>query len=490
MNGTLAFMKLNEMMLLRNLIILLCFALPGWQCSSSRGGTVPYNNERPNIIFLLADDLRFDAIGYAGNRLAITPNLDSLAGQGTNFKNTYVTSAICAISRASIFSGQYARRHGIDDFSKNFSDSALQYTYPLLLRGNGYYTGFIGKYGVGSKMPVNGFDYWKGFGGHGVYFYKNPEGKMEHETAMMGRQAQEFIEGRDPSKPFCLSVSFKAPHSEDGVTENGGFRPDPFFKSWYNDISFPYPATYADSFYYRFSPAWRRDQRNKENEARVRWDMRFSTPAKFQTTYKAIYQLVSGIDQVVGEMRQYLTEKGLDKNTIIVFTSDNGYYMGEHGLEGKWYGHEESIRIPLLVYDPRMPEQRRTVNEIALNIDLAPTLLQWAGVKQPQAMQGMPLQPLLKKKTKSWRNEFFYEHTYDPGSYPVYIPKTVGLVTPSWKYMRYYNGKESTGNVVYEELFHIPEDPFEKHNRVTDVTQQHRIATYKQKVAQYEQSLQ
>ncbi|MDQ6609142.1 MAG: sulfatase-like hydrolase/transferase, partial [Bacteroidota bacterium] len=322
-----------------NLLSCAVFMLVNWQCKrSDLVEDIPVS--KPNIIFLLADDMRYDALGYTGNKLAITPNLDVLAGQGTNFKNTYVTSSICSISRASILTGQYAKRHGIDNFNKNLSSTAFQLTYPSLLRHHGYYTGFIGKYGVGNDLPSSSFDYWKGYPGHGVYFYKDANGKPVHETAMMGQQAKEFIEKRDKVKPFCLSISFKAPHSEDGVTENNGFRPDPYFNNWFSNVQFPYPETYPNSYYNQFSPEWRKSQQNKENEGRLRWDSRFA-PDKFQTSYHAIYRLVSGVDKVIGELREYLKANGLDRNTILVFTSDNGYYMGEHGLEGKWYGHEE-----------------------------------------------------------------------------------------------------------------------------------------------------
>lgn len=462
------------------------FVMANWQCRRSVEPLAEQIN-RPNIIFLLADDMRYDALGYTGNQLAITPNLDALAAAGTNFKNTYVTSSICAISRASILTGEYAKRHGITDFSKNLSDNALQLTYPLLLRHHGYYTGFIGKYGVGNSLPATSFDYWKGFPGQGAYFYQDANGNMIHETALMGQKAKDFINTRDQSKPFCLSISFKAPHSEEGVTENNGFRPDPFFNNWYANVQFPFPETYPNRFYNQFAPAWRK-KRGVENEGRVRWEERFSTPDKFQTTYHAVYRLVSGVDKVVGELRDFLHAKGLDKNTIIVFTSDNGYYMGEHGLEGKWYGHEESIRVPLIIYNPQLPQQRKLVEELVLNIDIAPTIITWAGITTPYQMQGKPLQPLITASTTSWREDFFYEHAYDPDISP-YIPKSVGVVTPGWKYMRYYTGTTSGKQVVYEELFNTETDPHEKKNLINDAARQNLLKQYKKKVAQYEKQL-
>lgn len=462
------------------------FVFVNWQCRRTDQVFTPLP-ERPNIIFLLADDMRFDALGCTGNKVALTQNLDDLAAQGSNFKNSYVTTAICAISRASLLTGQYAKRHGIDNFNKDLTQKALKETYPALLRDHGYFTGFIGKYGVGTNLPSFAFDYWKGYPGQGVYFYRDASGNMVHETALMGQQAKEFIANRDRSKPFCLSVSFKAPHSEEGTTENNGFRSDPYFDSWYTNVQFPYPETYQ-GYFSRFPAAWRRSTNGILNEGRDRWDFRFSTPEKFQTSYHAIYRLVSGVDKVIGELRDYLQTNGLDKNTIIVFSSDNGYYMGEHGLEGKWYGHEESIRVPLIIYNPRMPTQKKIVEEIALNIDVAPTILSWAGVAVPNKMQGKPLQSLLLGDNTNWRRDFFYEHPYESGA-GVYIPKSVGLVTPAWKYIRYYNGPNSTSNVVYEELYDAKTDPHEKLNRAKDADQQGRLAAYKRRVSQYEMML-
>jgi arylsulfatase A-like enzyme len=471
--------------MMRTAIILfsvICFL----NCSNSKQLRTA-QTQRPNIIFLLADDMRYDALGCTGNAIAITPNLDALAAAGTNFKNSYVTTAICCISRASILTGQYERRHGIDDFSKTFSDSALKQTYPVLLRNNGYYTGFIGKYGVGSAMPVKAFDYWKGFPGHGVYFYKQDDGTMLHETALMGKQAQEFISTRDTSKPFCLSISFKAPHSEDGIKENNGFRPDPFFNSWYSNAIFPLPFTYADSFYNPFPLAFRKDNRNKENEARVRFQGRFGTYENYQTSARAIYRLVSGIDKVIGELLNFLKEKRLDKNTIVVFTSDNGYYMGEHGLEGKWYGHEESIRVPLIVYDPRV-KQRSIAEEMVLNIDIAPTVLTWAGINTTVHMQGLSFNNLLQHSSNDWRSDFFYEHRYDPGSYPVYIPHTAGVVTSSLKYMRYYNGLYSD-SPFYETLFNVAKDKYETENLIVNNGYEQQRKLLLQKLKSYERNL-
>ncbi|MEJ7769950.1 MAG: sulfatase-like hydrolase/transferase, partial [Chitinophagaceae bacterium] len=168
--------------------------------------------QKPNIIFFLADDLRYNGVGFMGNAMVRTPSIDQLARKGTVFKNAFVTTSICSISRASIFSGQYATRHRIHDFTTDFTDSARKYNFPALLKKNGYYTGFIGKYGVGTNLPKADYDYWKGFPGQGVFFYKDAAGKQIHSTDMMAAQAVEFLNKRDNSQPFCLQVSFKAPH--------------------------------------------------------------------------------------------------------------------------------------------------------------------------------------------------------------------------------------------------------------------------------------
>jgi arylsulfatase A-like enzyme len=430
--------------------------------------------------------MRYDALHCNGNNLAITPNLDSLAKKGTNFTNFYVTSAICCISRASYLTGMYERKHGINDFDKSITDKALLETYPLVLKQNGYYIGFIGKYGVGKIMPQNYYDYWKGFAGHGSYFYKEPNGSLIHETALMGNQIKDFILNRDATKPFCLSVSFKAPHSEDGIKENNGFRPDPYFKDWFKKTPFPLPATYSDSFYFMFSKQWRTNN-NKENEARKRFYDRFSTYQQYQTTTRAIYQLVSGIDKVVGELNEFLKLHQLENNTIIIFASDNGYYMGEHGLEGKWYGHQESIKVPLIVYNPLLKKQQKKVDDFVLNIDIAPTILNWAGIKPITDMQGKSFAALLTKPLHNWRKDFFYEHRYDPGTYPVYIPKTVGVVTKKYKYMCYYNYNEE--NCIYEEFFERSNDPYEMNNLINKPSLQQQIKLLKTKLIKYKSAL-
>lgn len=418
---------------------------------------------RPNIIFLLADDLRYNSIGAMGNSIVKTPAIDRLARQGTIFKNAYVTTSICCISRASIFSGQYAVRHRILDFSTDFTDSARRNNFPAILKRNGYYTGFIGKYGVGDSLPEADYDYWKGFPGQGVYFYKDAAGKPIHSTDMMGGQAIEFIRKRDKSRPFCLQVSFKAPHVEDANKLHNGYVYSPFYEDYYDKETILPSPTGEEKFYLAFPETFRVNAMGIPNEARVRWQQRFSTPAKYQESVKSYYKLVTGMDDAVKRIIHELETNGLEKNTVIIFSSDNGYAFGDHGLEGKWFGQNESIRVPTIIYDGRSPQDQHNSDQLVLNIDIAPTILDYAGVVAPASMQGTSLRPLAEGKFSAWRTQFYYEHQYNTEGSKVYLPMSEGIVQQRYKYMRYFNGKDRD-NFFYEELYDQLLDPFEVHN--------------------------
>ncbi|MHC4325874.1 MAG: sulfatase family protein, partial [Planctomycetota bacterium] len=391
------------------------FSLAGCE-SGLLGRSAP--KKPPNIIFLLTDDQRADTMGCAGNPIIKTPNMDAMAKDGVRFTNAFVTTSICASSRASIFSGQWTSRHGISNFRTHFSPEELARTYPMQLRGAGYRTGFIGKYGVGAK---------KGFPGQGRYENKDEEGNYKHLTQIMGEQAIEFLQGCSKDRPFCLSVSFKSPHVQDSDPRQ--FIYDRAYKDVYKDDVIPVPVK-ADPHYFEALPEFLRT-----SEARRRWDIRFSTPAKFQESVKGYYRLIYGVDVVIGKIREQLKQLDFDDNTILILTGDNGFYLGEYGLAGKWFPHEESIRVPLVVYDPRARNKLRgrTLDQVALNVDIAPTILEMAGVKPPEQMQGRSLVPLLKGRKPKWRTEFFYEHPFEHKT----IAKTVALRTPDYKYALY-----------------------------------------------------
>lgn len=418
--------------------------------SSVSRGSEPKVARKPNIVFILTDDQRFDALGCAGNPVVKTPNLDGLAARGVRFTNMFCTTSICAISRATFMTGQWERRHGIKGFRKPLSETQFANSFPALLRKNGYRAAFIGKWGLGGKLPKEKYDDFRGFRGQGRYY---PKGKSaqpgEHLTHKLGDQAVEFLDGCSKDEPFVLQYYTKAAHCQDGNT--WPFQADVRYKDLYADEIIPVPST-ATEKYYRRLPVFLQN-----SEARKRWKIRFSNPQLYQKSVKDYYRLVTGIDDVVGRMVKKLKEKHLFENTVIIFTSDNGFYLGEHGLAGKWFMHEESIRLPLIVFDPRLPVSRqgKTNDELVLNADIAPTIVSLAGVAIPKIMQGKDLSPLFQGKSTDWRDDFLYEHRF---KHPT-IPMNEGVRGKRWKYVRY-----TSVDPVYEELFDLKNDPHETEN--------------------------
>lgn len=412
--------------------------------------------ERPNIIFLLTDDQRFDALGCMGNKEIHTPNIDKMAGEGIIFDQMFCTTSICAISRASFMLGQYERRHKIAGFGTSYSNEQLEHSFPVQLRKNGYRTCMVGKWGIGGPLPKNQYDVWYGFPGQNRYYPKGQEKTAEHLTQKLTRQALEFIDGCSDEKPFMLQLYTKSPHCQDGNPRQ--FPSDRKFDSLFAKTHMPVAKNANDESFHALP------EKLQISEARERWKVRFANPKMHQGSVKDYYRLIAGIDEMVGEVREKLVEKGFDKNTIIIYTSDNGFYLGEHGLAGKWFMHEESIRLPLIVFDPRHScedkKSNRRRDEMVLNIDIAPTIFELAGLTVPGHLQGRSLVTLLEdKKISDWRTDYFYEHRFDRGPKGAPIPQTEGVRDGRWKYCRYYNETP-----VYEELFDLHRDPLEEFN--------------------------
>jgi arylsulfatase A-like enzyme len=290
---------------------------------------------------------------------------------------------------------------------------------------------------------------------------------------MMGDQALEYLDiAAGQEKPFCLAFSFKAPHVYD-PDKTFMFQYDPALKDLYQDVTVPEPKL-SDPDFFAALPSFLRVSEN-----RTRWQQRFSTPEKLQKNVKDYWRLVSGVDVQVGRIRAHLKELGLDRNTIMVYSSDHGFYLGERGFAGKWYAHELSIRVPLLVYDPRNPGGGARRDEVALSIDIAPTILDLAGVDVPQSMQGHSLRPVLDGNTPDdWQTEFFYEHNLNIKT----IPKSEGVRTPNWKYAVYH---EATP--VYEELYDLTSDPDEATNLVGSAEHQPILREMRRKHAMWKQ---
>lgn len=414
------------------------------------------NDEPLNIIFLFADDMRWDALGYTGNRISRTPAIDSLAERGAKFSRAYVTTSICSVSRASVLSGQYARRHGKWGFGPGFGADEWHLTYPKHLRDAGYRTGFIGKYGVGEyNYASQQFDYWRGFPGQGSFNATDESGDPTHLTRLMGDQALEFIETTETDTPFALSISFKAPHAENENIHWSLF--DPAYSDQYEGAQFEQPLA-AEALYFQHFP----ESFTQGNEARERYQARMGTPTLAQESLEGYYRLVYGIDRAVSRIVQKLEAAGLMDNTVIILSSDNGMYLGEYGFSGKWYGSDPSIHVPLLIFDPTQ-QQGSQHEEIALNIDIAPTILDYAGIEIPSSMQGRSLRPLVEgTATIPWRSDFLYEHLWNSGS-GYYIPSTEGVVNDTAKYMRYFMNFDNS-QLVFEELYRADENMHEINN--------------------------
>jgi arylsulfatase A-like enzyme len=428
-------------------------------CGDASAASDSRGSSRPNIVFILTDDQRYDSLGCMGNKIIQTPNIDRLAKEGVLFRNHFVTTPICCVSRASIMAGQYERRHHVGDFSTPLKPDQWNETYPALMRAAGYHTGFIGKFGIGNAAYIaaktNDFDFYRGLPGQGGEWFIDPKDPAaKHATAKFGDQALEFLDGCSKDKPFCLSISFNAPHARDGKPRE--FQPDPRDESLYANAHIPVPETASDKYFKRLPPFVQR------SEARRRWQKRFATPEMYQNTMRDYYRLITGIDREVGRIMERLSERGLAANTVVIFTSDNGWFAGEHGLAGKWFMYDESLHVPLIIYDPRSPaaQRGRKVGAMTLNIDFAPTLLGFAGIDVPTGMQGRSLEPFLHGKSDpNWRKEFFCEHHFGPKI----LPPSEGIRTEGWTYFRWL-----APNPELEEIYDLRADPFEETNLLKD----------------------
>ena len=448
-------------------------------------GCAPAPSDRPNLILLLTDDQRADAVGYAGNAAIRTPHMDAIASEGTIFPNAFVTTSICPVSRVSILTGQYMRRHGIIDFVGAPTREAMRDSYPALLRRAGYFTGFVGKWGIGTTQAAADagaaeFDYWAGAAEQGNYWHEShcpyvtsdgmraktdnvctcppsgPKPRRGREglvdpvhltTDVTPAHCARFLDAVPEGQPFCLSVSFKAPHSP-----RSDYHPD--FEPLYQDAELPLPptATAADAErlprFLRSSPSSAGDRLQ---------------PDALRSRLEPYYRLITGVDRAIGEIRRALAQRGLAENTILVFTSDNGYLVGEHGLTSKWLMHEGSIRVPLVILDPRLHagERAAVCEEMALNIDVAPTLLDLAGIAAPERMQGTSLRPALTEPAPTLRADWFYEYHFRTDRYP--IERTEGIRTRRWKYVRYLDQRPQV-----EQLFDLASDPQERRDLAGD----------------------
>ncbi len=410
---------------------------------------------RPNFVVIIADDMARDLFG-AGHRLPFLqlPNLERLAARGVTFDRAFVTTSLCSPSRASLLSGRYAHSHGVRTNQSGDLPSSVE-TYPALLQGAGYKTAFVGKWHMDSTRdtPRPGFDYWVSFRGQGSYEDQvlNENGKSVQSagylTDVLTSYGVQWLQGRG-SEPFLLILSHKAPHDP--------FDPGPRHAGEWTDAALPEPASFLDSF--ASKPAWQR-----------RYVLCGGTPAALggcadppheippwpwpaRERWRLDYlRTLLALDDSVGAVVSALESRGLLSSTYVVFVSDNGFFLGEHRLGDKRLMYEESIRVPFVIAGGAALAHKN--QDLVLNLDLAPTILQLAGVGVPAAMQGRSLVGLLRGEPAAPRDSFLYEYFYDsliPG-----VPGMVGIRTRRWAYVRY------PALAGEEELYDLDQDPGE-----------------------------
>ncbi|MEN8777804.1 sulfatase [Glaciecola sp. HTCC2999] len=425
--------------------------------------------ERPNILFILADDHRWDMLGKY-HPIVKTPNLDTLANNGTVFKNAFVTTPICATSRVSILTGLTERTHDYTFQQPTTGVVESANMYPNLMRQDGYETAFVGKY----EMRIAGdnaerFDYFKPLLQARTEIY---EGNELPQTYYIAELANDFIEQSSQNdKPWTMSVNFWNPHAHDFDTQDQFHYPEEF-AGMYDDVVIP-PARLSDDEVYDALPEFL-----KRSVARDRWKFRFATPEMYQKMVKRYYRAISSVDKAVGMIYDKLEAVGQADNTVIIYMGDNGFTLNERQLAGKWFGWDEALRVPLIIYDPRVKASAgNEINEFALNIDIPSTILALAGTETPESYQGESLLPLLYQSADSqWRNEFFFEHMYQPSR--VYIPPTVGIRTNKWKYVDFYkNG--------YEQLYDLENDAGEEFNLIDNPQYRDTVQQLSAKVDDY-----
>jgi arylsulfatase A-like enzyme len=475
---------------------------------------------RPNILFIMADDLRYDALGFTGNPVLKTPNIDRLAERGTVFTKAFAPSPICSISRASVLTGQYPRRHGVNDFKTQIAD--MSQTYPMLLQRGGYYIGFIGKWGLDEnnkeyfKRLASSFDFWGGSMGQSNYWHerdchfvknngttdraeffcdcpadahgvagegtrmgrRNLKDPIHQETEVIPRKVEQFLEQRDRDKPFCLSISLKAPHA-----------PWPDFpeevRPLLRGVALPVKAS-VDAEHAASRPKFLQDSlSNRDRGARYAAD---TGPDSFlQAEMRRYYRLIAAMDIGMGKILDALEKHGVRDDTVIIFTSDHGHFFGEHGFDGKWLLYEDSIRIPLVIADPRQADEKRTSEALMTLVDMAPTMLDLGGVEVPATMQGESLLPLLGDPAATFREAFFMEHLYRHGpAPPTRIEPSEGVRTRDWKYINYV---DQTGPLS-EELYHLTDDPLEMKNVSQDPAHAAQLEALREKWQQLRVELQ
>ncbi len=438
-------------------------------------GSTLLANDQPNIVFFFTDDQTTSTLGCYGNPIVQTPNIDDLARRGTRFENAFVSHSICWVSRTTILTGLVGRSYGTSSNPDQARPDAVETLYSDILRDHGYRTGYFGKWHA--KMPP-GFrqqDHFDAFEaiGRNPYYKRQPDGSLRHETELIVDRGIEFLEQQPRDKPFALNMWFNACHAEDGDRRPGiGHFPWPrAVDGMYDDVEV-YQPRLNDPAIFDAQPDFLKTTINRE-----RYFWRWNTGQKYQTNMRAYFRMVSGIDGAIGRFLAALEATGLADNTIIVYSADNGYHMGNRGLAGKWSHYEESLRVPLIVVDPRLPaaERGKVTTAQALNLDLPATFLDWAGIEPPPRYQGRSLKPVVAGREPSdWRTETFHEHFAVRNR----IPAFEGLRNARFKYVRYFDH----GN--HEFLHDLQNDPDELVNLAGDPQHAETLQAMRQRTSE------
>jgi arylsulfatase len=432
-------------------------------------------HEPLNIIVLFPDDMRHDSLSAAGKQPVFTPRLDELASRGIRFAHNCVTTSICWISRATLFTGQYLSRHKSaklfkTDFYQHWNES-----WPYLLQsGKDYYVGHVGKWQYrGQEFVQQVFNWTRLFEGQ---HYHHIAGKgWVHTTDHTRDTTIDFLRERPLDKNFAVTVAFYPPK---GISGESPFNPKNDSAYLYDNITIPPPIEDPDVGWSHLN----RKVFTDKNTARATYDFSFGTPERYQKHMKEMFRMIHEVDAACGAIVDELQRQGILNQTMVIFSADNGFLQGEHGLGGKWYPYEESIRVPLIVYDPRMPENHiGTVREeFTLNIDLAETILGAAGLAPAKGMQGRDIAQLYLEDVDDWREEFYYEHPTHDGEQG--IPKSSAIVRKDMKYMKW-------DNLNVESLYDMVKDPDELHDVIADPAYADVLVELKQRYLELKQEV-
>lgn len=411
-----------------------------------------------NIILILSDDHRYDFMGFMESSppWLQTPAMDRMAEDGVHLANTFVTTSLCSPSRASILTGQYAHRHRVVDNSSGIPEGTV--FFPELLRKAGWRTAYVGKWHMGEDRddPRPGFDHWVSFQGQGVYVdpVLNVDGQRRevpgYTTDILTQFALDWLEkerreGSD--EPFFLMLSHKAVHAEFVPAERHAGR--------YRDVEIPYPETMPKTeANLRGQPRWVREQRNSWHGVDYAYHGQFD----FDTFYRRYAETTLALDESVGRVLDYVRDNRMEDSTLVIYLSDNGFSLGEHGLIDKRHAYEESIRIPMIAWGPGFVPAGRTVTDMVRNIDIAPTILALAGIEPVRPVDGRSVVPALRGESMDSPGELLYEYYWEH-AFP-HTPTTFALRGDRFKYI-YYHGVWDT-----QELFDLASDPNERHNLI------------------------